>query len=459
MRTRTAATLLATVLVLVCAGVATAAEHRSERGNTYVPDDLEEGEFPPVLVVESGLAKDQGKLWAEISKRRKVIIVETVPLRGVLRRPEAGGVVGAAVDMALVEAAKHASIDRCPWIAVGFSAAAPHFTNIALGHRGRFQGLIHANGATQPGHIQVELGAIPDFPVLVLHNQEDPVYKLERGTKLAATLEQAGLAVTFTPLPGQDHMAPMTEPGADAIAAFLETVSAKPFKGRNPRRPWKTVKAAGSDGLQLTADVYDSGDPDAPVVLLFHQARSSRGEYRPVGPLLVEAGFNAIAIDARSGAQWAAILNETAVNAEAAGLDTSYLAAKPDLVFAIKWARELGFKGKLGIWGSSYSAALVFLVGADATDVDVIVSFSPGEYLGDTSAVAAAARRVTKPTLIICPPPEEEQATPIFNAIAAEEKALYVQPYGTHGTRTIYRSKTGPAALQTAREFLQKHLQ
>jgi len=44
---------------------------------------------------------------------------------------------------------------------------------------------------------------------------------------------------------------------------------------------------------------------------LFHQAGSNRGEYAMIGPMLAALGFNALAIDQRSGGNAWGRTNET----------------------------------------------------------------------------------------------------------------------------------------------------
>jgi hypothetical protein len=146
----------------------------------------------------------------------------------------------------------------------------------------------------------------------------------------------------------------------------------------------------------------------------------------------VAAGFNCIAIDQRSGREWGGVKNETAAEAMKMGVGQEYVDAKPDLERAIAWARELGFSGKLAIWGSSYSAALSIFVGAEQKGIDPVLSSSPGDYLPPRGSIFQAAKKLTVPTLVVCPPNEERQAKQVFEPIASKEKELYVDPKGVH---------------------------
>lgn len=65
----------------------------------------------------------------------------------------------------------------------------------------------------------------------------------------------------------------------------------------------KTITFPSKDGLTLTADLYIMHDKSAPFIVLFHQARWSRGEYEEIAPRLNMMGFNCMAVDLRSGGQ------------------------------------------------------------------------------------------------------------------------------------------------------------
>jgi alpha-beta hydrolase superfamily lysophospholipase len=61
------------------------------------------------------------------------------------------------------------------------------------------------------------------------------------------------------------------------------------------------ISFTASDRVQVFADYYSAGSKAKPLILLFHQAGSNRGEYATIGPMLATLGFNALAIDQRSG--------------------------------------------------------------------------------------------------------------------------------------------------------------
>ena len=82
----------------------------------------------------------------------------------------------------------------------------------------------------------------------------------------------------------------------------------------------ETVTFPAADGLAVTADLYLAHDKEAPFVILFHQAGYSRGEYGQIAPRLNGLGFNALAVDQRSGGAAKGVMNETAALARAPGI-------------------------------------------------------------------------------------------------------------------------------------------
>ena len=88
----------------------------------------------------------------------------------------------------------------------------------------------------------------------------------------------------------------------------------------------QAVTLRARDGVSISGLAYTADHPRA-IVLLFHQAESSKAEYATIAPRLAAAGFTALAIDQRSGGSLYGP-NETARRlAKPAG----YEQAKPDL--------------------------------------------------------------------------------------------------------------------------------
>ena len=88
----------------------------------------------------------------------------------------------------------------------------------------------------------------------------------------------------------------------------------------------KQVTLQASDGLTVSADIYTASTAaDATWIVLAHQAGASRGEYRTIAPRLNKLGYNAIALDQRSGRAFAGVTNKTAALAKSKKKSRSYL--------------------------------------------------------------------------------------------------------------------------------------
>ena len=192
------------------------------------------------------------------------------------------------------------------------------------------------------------------------------------------------------------------------------------------------------------ASYYRATNPKA-LILLFHQAGSSKDEYATIAPRLVEAGYGALAVDARSGGAMFGT-NETAEVARGA---TDYSAAMHDLEGALNWAQSMHVP--VILWGSSYSSSLVIeLAAANPGKVAAVLSFSPGEYLGTGNPVAAAAAKVTVPVFVTAAKDtgELKAARAIFDAVPASGKVFAVPASaGVHGSSTLI-AKRNPGGAE-----------
>ena len=221
----------------------------------------------------------------------------------------------------------------------------------------------------------------------------------------------------------------------------------------------KTTLRAG-DGLAVTADIYRfNANKNANWIVLAHQAGSSRGEYRTIAPRLNKLGFNAIALDQRSGAGFGGVVNQTAATAKRLKKKQSYMAAMPDVLAGIAWARQQT-SGRVILWGSSYSAAMALLLAGEQPGlVDGVVSHSPGEYLRGRS-VGKAAVNIAVPVLITSPANEKNKWKRIFAGIREKRKTGYAPARGgRHGSSALIpaRNRSAPAYWSVVETFLQTH--
>ena len=210
------------------------------------------------------------------------------------------------------------------------------------------------------------------------------------------------------------------------------------------------LKLEAADGVKVFGTLYPTRK-ERPIVLLFHQAGANRGEYRDVAPGLVALGFNALAIDQRSGGALFDRRNQTVAHLQGT-TGYTYDEALLDLEAAITWAEREGYRTVI-VWGSSYSAALVFRLAADHPGVAGVLAFSPGEYLSDPQAVAVAAK-VRVLVFITSSRFEAGDAKTIFDAVASADKMQFTpEGFGAHGS-TALSSGDSKEYWQAAEAFL-----
>ncbi len=220
----------------------------------------------------------------------------------------------------------------------------------------------------------------------------------------------------------------------------------------------ETVLLNSSDGVKIKADVYEIKDKKAPVILLFHQAGFSRGEYRETAPLLNDLGFNCIAIDQRSGKGVNGVTNETFTDASEKGFSTKYSDAFPDLKAALKFAMRRHPSNKIVVWGSSYSASLVFVLANNYLDkITAVIAFSPGEYFKFRGKeIKEYAQKVKCPVFITSAKKEHGSWKGIYESIPEGTKFFFLpESEGVHGSRALWKSnKSYKEYWKALKEFL-----
>ncbi len=209
------------------------------------------------------------------------------------------------------------------------------------------------------------------------------------------------------------------------------------------------VTLTAADGVKVFGEFWPAANPKAPLILAFHQAGASRAEYAPLVPRLNKAGFSVLAIDQRSGGDEFGGSNQTVA---ALGRSTAYDAAMPDLEAALAWGKTKAQGAPVLVWGSSYSAALAFLLAAKhPADLQGLLAFSPGEYLGTPGAVRKAAQAVRVPVFITQSSGKDEIAASraILAAIPGTNKTLFMAAKGgVHGSSTLRTDRNAAGAEQ-----------
>jgi dienelactone hydrolase len=215
----------------------------------------------------------------------------------------------------------------------------------------------------------------------------------------------------------------------------------------------QSISFRSADNLPITADSYAPYAAAAtPVIVLFHQAGSSRGEYDEIAPRLNTLGFNCIAVDLRSGGYAQGKANQTAIRAAQAGLPTRYIDALPDIIAALQYAHKQYPGSRVIAWGSSYSAALVLKVAGDHAELaDAVLAFSPGEYFSQQGKsenwIRESAQHIKVPVFITSAKDEAGSWAAIFQAIPSATKTRFIPAtQGNHGAKALWGKYPDSAA-------------
>ena len=217
-----------------------------------------------------------------------------------------------------------------------------------------------------------------------------------------------------------------------------------------------TITFDARDGLPITADSYTPLAANAPLIVLFHQAGFSRGEYQQIAPKLNQLGFNAIAIDLRAGKSALGVINQTALAAKKTGLAPRYTDALPDIIDSLEYARKQFPDARIIAWGSSYSAALVLKIAGDNPQlIDAVLAFSPGEYfarLGKSpSWIQDAAMNIQAPVFISSARDEAQQWASIYAAIKPTLRNSFIPvSAGKHGSKALWEQQPDNEAYWAA---------
>ena len=203
------------------------------------------------------------------------------------------------------------------------------------------------------------------------------------------------------------------------------------------------VYFASKDGIRITADYYRIHADTVPLIILFHQAGWSRGEYIEIAPRLNQLGFNCLAVDLRSGKTVNNIDNETFLEAKKKMKETNYLAAETDIIATVDYGLNIA-GGKLFLWGSSYSASLALRTAAKyQKQVSAVLAFSPGEYFRSfgrpSDFISESVTDLSIPAFLTCANREKEKCELIYKSIPSSNKVFFVpETSGNHGSSALW---------------------
>ena len=233
-------------------------------------------------------------------------------------------------------------------------------------------------------------------------------------------------------------------------------------------RAQKTFTFPSQDGLTITGDLYqpDSAGQPKTVVVMFHQAGSSRGEYKHIGPVLADLGYMAMAVDLRAGELHAGVQNKTADLAEKKLMPTGIFNAVPDMIASIAYAHQELRADRIILWGSSFSASFAFLIAGQTSleveqgapqVIDGVIAFSPAEHFNFNPPVFQVAKSINVPVFISSARHEQKDWNTIFNMIRSQHKINFIpNGMGAHGSMA-FSSRAKDEYWTALKSFLSDH--
>ncbi len=194
---------------------------------------------------------------------------------------------------------------------------------------------------------------------------------------------------------------------------------------------------------------YFEGNKAKVTIVLFHQAGSNaRGEYGPIVPVLIKEGYNVLAVDQRSGGERFGFSNRTSAVFED---DPGYCSTRPDMQGALDYLKEKSNGKGLIIWGSSYSAGLLFELGRkNPNDVKALVACSPASSGPMEPCDPNRYMAEIKVPVMLLRPKKEMEYPPVKEQFERAKDLgffTYVAAFGVHGSSMFVEDRTKSSTI------------
>ncbi|MEA1897533.1 MAG: dienelactone hydrolase family protein [Bacteroidota bacterium] len=200
----------------------------------------------------------------------------------------------------------------------------------------------------------------------------------------------------------------------------------------------RQITFPSEDSLTITADLYEQ-DVDFPYVVFFHQAGSSRGEFREIAPRFLKMGYNALVVDLRSGKESNYVQNQTSAKANELNLPREMIDARQDIRAAVHYAQRLKNNQTVIVLGSSYSASLVLEEAAGDSLISAVIAFSPGEYFRGHS-VKDSIEGLSIPYFVSGSKPEKDYIYELLSKTSSPTGIIFIPETGAgrHGASSLW---------------------
>lgn len=200
------------------------------------------------------------------------------------------------------------------------------------------------------------------------------------------------------------------------------------------------VSFKAKDSLTISANLYEI-DSTYPYALLFHQAGSSKGEFKEIAIKILKLQYNVLAVDLRSGDAMNFSPNITAALADKENYPHSNIDARQDVIAAINYAFDKSKNQKLVIFGSSYSASLCLLEGKNNDKVKAVIAFSPGEYFQPQIILQEELMGYKKKVFVACSDSEYKYTKLLLSGVEEKYKTVFAprENEGKHGAKALWK--------------------
>jgi pimeloyl-ACP methyl ester carboxylesterase len=219
------------------------------------------------------------------------------------------------------------------------------------------------------------------------------------------------------------------------------------------------VEYTTSDGVVIIGDYWMPKDASAPApaVILLHMYRSDRSAWRPLVPVLEEAGFAVLAIDMRGHGE--------SIKPEDRKLEKRvrdrdpvlFRAMHRDVFGAYRWLQQRPEVdlSRLAIVGASVGCSVALDYAVRDKSVDTIVLMTPGEnYLG-VDSVEDIKQYGRRPVLMLTSEEERTNGTQALSELAREVELKTYSQAGVHGTKMFGKV---PGVRQFMAAYLKKNI-
>ncbi|MFM9873189.1 MAG: alpha/beta hydrolase [Fimbriimonadaceae bacterium] len=211
----------------------------------------------------------------------------------------------------------------------------------------------------------------------------------------------------------------------------------------SPNFDVREVSFPSADGTVIHADFYKKDGSGRNMAVLFHQMGSSGKEYETIAAKLLEMGYDCLAPDMRGGGN----LFGSHRNIGDASLPAPERAelGYQDMQATMKWVKANEPRKQMIVWGSSYSAGLVFPLVVGEQNVSALLSFSPTTPSFNKRMVFDG---IDIPIFITMPQNEEASRAEMMKMLKFPNVTHFKQHGGVHGSSTVIESKNSTGAKE-----------